>query len=240
LGLYVWSVARHIVVSGGGGFWTDGGMTLDTYALQLAGKVRPRVCYLATASGDAQNYIDGFYEALGSAADACHLTLFRQPEQPPQEILGQADVILVGAGSTANLLAVWQVHGIGTLLRDAWERGAVLCGASAGGLCWFDSGMTDSLSFDGTMRPLQGGLGFVSGSYCAHYDADPDRRRRYRQLVADGTLAGGYGIDEFAAAHFVDDHLHAVVAAQPDATAYRVVRSGSTTVETPLVARRIT
>jgi peptidase E len=227
---------RQIVISGGAGFWIDGGLALDEYALRLAGRPRPRVCYLATASGDAESYIDGFYRALGPQVEASHLSLFRPPAQPPGEMLGQADVILVGGGSTANMLAVWQVHGIGAHLREAWERGAILCGSSAGGLCWFDSGVTDSLSFDGSLHPLHNGLGFIAGSHCPHYDIDPDRRSRYHQLVGDGTLADGYGIDEFAAAHFVDGELHAVVAAHPTATAHRVGRVGTTAVEATLTA----
>jgi peptidase E len=229
-------VARHVVVSGGAGFWTGDGIALDRYALALTGQVRPRVCYLATASGDDQTYIDGFYRALGPLVDAYHLTLFRQPDQPPTEMLSRADVVLVGGGSTANMLAVWQVHSIGKLLRAAWERGAVLCGSSAGGLCWFDAGITDSLTFDASLRPLHNGLGFIAGSYCPHYDIDPGRQQSYQQLVADGVLPDGYGIDEFAAAHFIDGELHAVVSAQPNATAHRVERSGSNTIDTPLAA----
>src|SRR5688572_22374667 len=209
---------RHVVVTGGAGFWCgDDGLALDAFALSLTDKARPRVCYVATASGDDQTYIDGFYERLGPHCEPSHLTLFRTPTAPPAELLGAADLVYVGGGSTPNLLAVWRAHGIDRLLREAWEVGTVLCGGSAGGLCWFESGVTDSLSLDGTLRPWHDGLGLLPGSHAPHYDSEPQRRPAYKRLVGDGTLPAGFAADDFAALHFVGTELAEVVAARAGA-----------------------
>lgn len=139
---------RHIVAMGGGGF-SDEDPLLDEFILGLSGRERPRVCFVPTASGDAAAYIERFYAAFTRrACEPSHLPLFQPPYPPIGELLLSQDVIYVGGGSTANMLAVWRIHGIDEVLRRAWERGTVLCGVSAGGLCWFQAGVTDSLGPD--------------------------------------------------------------------------------------------
>jgi peptidase E len=200
-------------------------MSLDEFALSLTGKRKPRVCYVPTASGDAAEYVQGFYDSLGSRCRPSHLPLFLAPFRPPADVLKDQDLIYVGGGSTPNLLAVWRTHGIDDLLRRAWTAGTVLYGSSAGGLCWFESGVTDSLGFDGELHPFTNGLGFLTGSHCPHLDTEPKRRLTYLALVQGGRLSGGYGVDEFAAVHFSEDEVHQTVASRAGAAGYRVQRT---------------
>jgi peptidase E len=168
-----------------------------------------------------------------------HLTLFPQPNVPdPAALLLAQDLILVGGGSVANMLAVWRAHDLDAVLRTAWERGIVLAGVSAGAICWFESGTTDS--FGPSLRPFRAGLGLLPGSYCPHYRFEPSRRPTFQRLIADGTLPAGLACDDGAGVHFVDDELAEVVAETGDAVGYRVAsdaRGGW--VETPLPARRL-
>ena len=207
---------------GGGGFSQEpDNPLLDDFVLELAGATTPKVCFLGTASGDADGYALKFFEAYGRrGCVTSRLTLFQSASVPASELLAVQDVIYVGGGSTANMLAVWRIHDIDVLLREAWERGTVLAGLSAGSICWFESGVTDSLRAD-AMLPLTGALGFLPGSHCPHYDADPRRPLAYRRLVASGELAPGYAVDDGAALHFTGTTLEQVVASRPTAGAYR-------------------
>ena len=143
--------------------------------------------------------------------------------------MGQ-DVIYVSGGSTSNMLAVWRAHGVDQLLREALDGGTILYGSSAGGICWFEGGITDSLTFDGELRPLTNGLGFLKGSHSPHFD-NGQRRAEYEAMIAEGLLDDGLGVDEFAAAHYVDGHLHEVITSRAADTAHVVRRrpDGKTT-----------
>jgi dipeptidase E len=220
----------QIVAMGGGGFMAERDSLLDSFMLSLKDASRPRVCFVPTPSGDSDRGIAAFFEAF-SARDcepSC-LRLFGMPERPAEHLAAQ-DVIYVSGGNTANALAVWRLHGIDDALRDAWERGAVLGGVSAGANCWFESCVTDS--FGPSLEPLHDGLGLLPGSFCPHYDAEELRRPVYRALVDEG-FPPGYAADDNAALHFVGTELREVVGAHPNAAAYRV-EPGS---ETPIPAR---
>jgi peptidase E len=199
-------------------------MALDEFVLSLTGKARPRVCYIPTAAGDSEAYIKAFYDCLGPKCEPSHLSLFLPPFRRPQEVLADQDIMYVSGGSTPNLLAVWRTHGIERLLSRAHQTGTILYGSSAGGLCWFHSGLTDSLGFDGRLRAFTDGLGLLPGSHCPHFDTEPDRRPTYLRLVQEGGLDGGHAIDEFAAVHFVDTRVVQTVASRRDAGAYWIER----------------
>jgi dipeptidase E len=207
----------HIIAMGGGGFSEDVS-ELDDYVLEIAELDRPRVGFIATASGDSAGYIERFYEAFSDRASARHLRLFPMPSQDVASWISDLDVVYVGGGSTANLLAVWRVHGLDLLLRNAYERGAVLAGVSAGAMCWFEAGITDSF---GPYRPLRDGVGIVPGSFIPHYDADEQRRDALHSALQDG-LPAGLAADDAAAVHLVDGRLRTAVSARPGACAYRV------------------
>jgi peptidase E len=208
------------------------------YAMELSGHARPKLCVLNTAVGDDPSTYLRFYERLATTpAQVRHLALFPMPSVAnPEDLLMSQDVIFVGGGSVANMLAVWRVHGIDEILRKAWHAGIVLAGSSAGGICWFDGGTTDS--FGTILRPFTDGLGMLAGSFCPHYNSEEERRPLYRRLVADGRLPGGIACDDGAAAHFADETLAEVVSDRPEAGAYLVEPDDAGgAVESPLPVR---
>ncbi len=227
---------RHVVAMGGGGF-SDDDPRLDRYVVDLAGTSTPRVCFIPTASGDAAGYVERFEDACASRGwIPSVLTLFDRRVADVVGFLGEQDVIYVGGGNTANLLAVWRIHGVDTALRAAWEAGVVLCGVSAGANCWFEASTTDSYGI-GRADALGDGLGLLAGSFCPHYDGEPERRPSFHRLVASGALPGGIACDDFAAVHFSGTQLVEAIAAEPRAGAYRVTRSGAQAVEEHLRMR---
>lgn len=209
---------------------------LVTYLLDLTGKTRPRVAFVPTAGGDSSETLLNMYSRFPSSrCERSHLALFnRTVEDIPAYLVAQ-DLIVVAGGNTANMLAVWRVHGVDRALRAAWEQGVILTGGSAGSLCWFECGTTDSFNLL-RLAPLRDGLGFLPGSHCPHYDSEEQRRPLYHQLVLDGFPAG-YAIDDDAAIDFEGVELREVVTARAGATAYRVEKSGGDVKETSLVAR---
>lgn len=229
-GIYtVASVAGHVVAMGGGGFTAERDSPLEHFLLELADKPRPRICYVPTPSGDADRGIAAFFEAFSRRdCEPDCIRLFGVPDQPVER-LAEQDVIYVSGGNTANALAIWRLHGVDVALREAWERGVVVGGMSAGANCWFECCVTDS--FARALDPLHDGLGFLRGSFCPHYDGEELRRPVYRVLV-DGGFPAGYAADDFAALHFEGAELREVVSSRQGAQAYRVEPGAETALET--------
>ncbi len=238
------SSAEHatttIVAMGGGGFSMEpDNPLLDDHVLDLGrragGRDRPRVCFVPTASGDSAENIAGFYSAFARRAEASHLALFARTIVDIPAMLREQDVIYVGGGNTLNLLTVWRAHGVDGALRRAWEAGVVMAGVSAGAICWFEGGTTDSF---GPLAGLSDGLGFLPGAFSPHYDGEPGRRPLFQRLVAEATLPDGYAADDGAALVFRDTRLVEVVASRTAARGYRVARGpGGDAVETELPTR---
>jgi peptidase E len=226
---------------GGGGFTMEPeNPLLDDYVLALArahrGVDRPRVCFLATASGDSPAYIASFYAAFALRSEASHLALFDRTVDDIDGFLRAQDVIYVGGGNTENMLAIWRIHGVDRALRAAWEAGVVMAGLSAGSLCWFETGTTDS--YGAGLAALSGGLGFVPGSHAPHYDGEENRRPVYHRLVAEASIPAGHAADDVAALVFHGDALFEVVSSRPNARAYRVERGpDGEAIETELPTR---
>jgi dipeptidase E len=215
---------------GGGGFMADRASPLDTFMLSLSEAARPRVCFVPTPAGDSDRVIAAFFEAFSARdCDPSCLRLFGIPSEPVEHLATQ-DVIYVSGGNTANALAIWRLHGVDVALRDAWERGAVLGGVSAGANCWFEACVTDS--FSAALDGLRDGLGLLPGSFCPHYDGEERRRPAYAELVEDDFPAG-FAADDGAAFHFVGTELREVVSSHHGPRGYRV-ESGS---ETPIESR---
>jgi peptidase E len=232
-----------LAIGGFGGAGGDPGALppLVAHAAALSGQPSPRVCVLNTASGDDAAAYTRTYQLLWPLrGHLTHLALFPMPNvADPEDLLLSQDVIFVGGGSVANMVAVWQVHGLDRILRQAWQAGIVLAGVSAGAICWFDGGTTDSFGAD--LRPFTAGLRLLPGSYCPHYSSEPLRRSCYQGLVAYGTLGGGIACDDGAAAHFADDDLAEILTDHPGACGYRVAADGSGgATETPLATRLLT
>ena len=226
---------RHIVALGGGGFSDDDAL-LDDFVLGLSRAERPKVCFLPTATGDSLSYIVRFYDAFTKrACEPSHLALFGAPRaDEAREHLLTRDVVYVGGGNTANMLAVWRLHGVDGALREAWEAGVVLAGVSAGAICWFEASVTDS--FGVQLAPLQDGLGLLPGSMCPHYDSEDNRRPVFRRLVADGFPAG-FAADDGVALHFSGTDLADVVTTRAGGRAFRVELAAGGVTEVPLSAR---
>jgi peptidase E len=225
-------VAGHIVAMGGGGFTVDRDSPLDAFLLGLAARAQPRVVFLPTAGGDSPVAIAAFYDAFTRRACEPEVVRLHGVPDAPVDAVARADVVYVGGGNTANLLAVWRLHGVDDALREAWRRGAVLGGVSAGANCWFEACVTDS--FSGALDGLSDGLGLLPGSFCPHYDGEERRRPVYHALVAAGFPAG-IACDDFAAAWFEGTALRGIVASREEARGYRVSADG----EEPLAARTV-
>ena len=217
---------------GGGGFSMEpDNPALDHFVISLARRENPSVCFLATASGDAESYIDSFYSAFRKLpCRPTHVPLFaRTPDL--NRVLLEQDAIYVGGGNTKSMLAVWREWEIPELLRRAWQSGTVLAGVSAGAICWFETGLTDS---SGTgLYPLTC-LGLLAGTCCPHYDGEVERRPALHQLIEAGTITSALALDDGAAAHFINGTLANVVSSRPQARAYRVERVNGQIVETVL------
>lgn len=204
--------------------------------LALTGVERPRVCFLPTASGDADHYIVRFYRAFSAArCEPSHLSLFRRESSVPDprtHLLSQ-DVIYVGGGSVVSLLGTWRAHGLDRVLREAWLAGVLLCGGSAGSLCWF----AEAVSGFHTGEPRRvRGLGLLPWSNAVHYDAEPGRRRTFQTAIAEG-MGAGYAASDGAALHFVGQELVEAIASQPGARAYFVSAEGEGVAERELALR---
>lgn len=228
---------RQIVTIGGGGFGRPSGyFKIEDFVLRLTGKLRPKVCFIPTASGDDAGYLLKYYTAFGNGrTDASHLPLHTAPRTDIRDFLLDQDVLYIGGGNTANMLAVWRIHKVDQYLRDAYDRGIILAGWSAGMICWFECGVTDSF---GPLAPLNDGLGFLRGSACPHYDGEAERRPTYRRLIKGG-FPNGFAADDNAALHFVDERLAHCVAATPTASCYKVENRKGRVVETRLPVRRL-
>lgn len=220
--------------------WDVGPLT--RHAVELAGVTgrAPRVCFLATASGDDPRLLVTFYDnARREGWVGSHLALLSMPNvDDPREHLLSQDVVWVWGGSVAGLLALWRLHGLDEVMRDAWQAGVVLTGISAGSICWHAGGTTDS--FGPGLRPVTDALGLLPWSNGVHYDSEPQRRPLFHRLVADGTLPPGYATDDGAGLLYRGTAMVEALAERDGALAYRVVAgTAGTAVETPLDVRRI-
>lgn len=214
--------ARHIIAMGGAfGYDTDAGKKFLRYMLRLTGKRKPRIMFLGTASGDADYGRIWFYKHLtGMNCVGTDLRFFEPVPQDLHKLVLSQDAIFAGGGNSKSLLAIWREYGFDLALKNAWEHGVVLGGASAGGLCWFDQPVSLTSWQDKTT--VLNGLSLAAGSVSPHYDSDPKRRPTYRELVRTGQAMPGIGIDENAALHVVGSSKVQSLAGAPNAACYRV------------------
>lgn len=225
----------QIIAIGGAGF-SSGAPLMENYLLAQTAQTTPAVSFVPTASGDSDSYIARFYETF--APLPCRpsvLKLFRRTTDLRKYLLAQ-DLIFVGGGNTKSMLAVWRDWDIPALLQEAWQSGVVLAGTSAGAICWFEHGTTDS--FEGALRGLPC-LGFLPGTLCPHYDAEVDRRPSLHKLLNNRDLPGGYAIDDAAALHFIGNSLHRAVASDKKSQAFSVAMQGRLVTETALPIVRL-
>lgn len=220
-------MTTHIVTTGGGGFSMspDSAPTnFDRFAIELTGRRSPMVCFVPTASADDATYVRQFltaYAALGVRTMV--LTLWQEAGTSVAR-LADADLIMVGGGSTVNMLALWRTHGVDKVLRAriAEQRPLVLAGTSAGANCWYTGSITDSF---GDQRVLRDGLGVLPGSFCPHWDGESERQPVFTRAIAAGDLPAGYAAENGAALHWVDGKLRGAITETPGANVYRFTAS---------------
>jgi dipeptidase E len=223
-------VARRILACGGEQLLYP---SLTAYALGLVTRARPRVLFVPTASGYDQRYLLSFYRAFAAAdCEPAHLALFGRTVDDIDGYVRDRDLVIVGGGNTANMLAIWRLHGVDRALRSAYADGVILSGWSAGCLCWFEAGITDSFTPD--LGPLRDGLALLGGSACPHYDSEGRRRPVYTAAVRDG-LPPGIALEDAVIARYDDERLVEIVSARPDGRAFAVDANG----ERPLALRAL-
>jgi peptidase E len=214
---------RQILALGGSGETEEQNDRLARYVVGLTRKAQPRLLLVPTASADDASGIVRFYERFAGVAEVAHLPFFPWPPAGLRELVLRQDAVFVGGGNTANMLAVWRVHGLDEILREAWESGVVLAGWSAGMICWFEAGITDS--FGPQLEGMRDGLAFLRGSACPHYDGEERRRPRYRELIAGG-FPPGLAVDDGVGVLFRDTEIAEIVSVREGASAYRVDADG--------------
>jgi peptidase E len=227
-------MAEPQIVAAGGLGDDDGAGQMIRFVLGLSGKERPRVCLVPTASSELPEYILRFYSELSGYAECSHVSFFPWPRDDLRDHLLSRDVVFVSGGNTANMLAIWRVHGFDAVLREAWESGIVLAGSSAGMICWFEAGVTDS--FGPQLDGMRDGLGFLPGSACPHYDGEERRRPVYQELVASG-FPPGLAADDAVGLHFVGTKLREAISVREGSKAYRVETSGEMPIEPRLLEK---
>lgn len=224
---------RQIIALGGGGFSMEPeNPLLDRYILQQSNQSAPRICFLPTASGDSDNYIQRFYQFFDKQlCHPSHLSLFKPPTRDLESFILEKDIIYVGGGNTKNLLALWREWGLDLILRKAWEQGTILAGISAGSICWFEEGLTDS--FGTSLEPIQC-LGILKGSCCPHYDGEIERKPAYKKMIDSGKIISGVAMDDGVAIHCLDQKMNKIVSSRPEAKAYEVKRIDNEVIQNEL------
>ncbi|CAM5189670.1 Peptidase E OS=Ureibacillus acetophenoni OX=614649 GN=SAMN05877842_101310 PE=3 SV=1 [Ureibacillus acetophenoni] len=223
---------RQIIALGGGGFsMKPDNLALDQYILNQSNKETPKVCFIPTASGDSQNYIEGFYHSFQKLnCEPSRLSLFKPPTRDLESYIIDKDILYVGGGNTKNLLALWKEWELDRIIKKAWQEGVILSGLSAGSICWYQEGVTDS--FGDELEPICG-LGFISGSHCPHYDGEEDRRPAYHSLISSKQLKSGIAADDGVGIHYINEKIERIISSRPNAKAYQVEFDG-TIIETEL------
>lgn len=216
--------SRHILAMGGG-FLADpeNNLHLERYFRDLTSLASPRILFVPTASGDHEPYQLRFFQAftrLGCRPSV--LPFFKRTPQDLEAFVMEHDAIAVGGGNTRSMLAIWRDWGLDAILRKAYDNGTPMGGSSAGSICWFAQGITDSIAGPLTALPC---LGFLSGSNCPHYDSETERRPTYQAMVASGQVADGHAADDGVGLHFVDGMFHQAVANRPKSMAWSIRRT---------------
>jgi dipeptidase E len=194
---------KQIVAMGGGGWGMEPeNPLLDQYIYDLSAKAEPKICFIPTASGDSEEYIARFYQHfVPKPAHLSHLSLFKPTTADLESLILAQDIIYVGGGNTKNLIALWKEWHLDSILRQAWEQGIILCGLSAGSICWFEQGVTDSIPGDRTVLTC---LGFLPGSNCPHYNIEA-YQKGYSRLLSEELIRDGYATEDGVALHFIGD-----------------------------------
>lgn len=194
---------RQIIAIGGGGFGrTIHSKLIEEYILNQSTQKSPNICFIPTATGDSEDYIENFYRVFSKLnCKPSHISFFKRTTDLKLHI-GKQDIVFVGGGNTKSMLAVWGEWGLDKLLKNAYKKGTIMCGVSAGAICWFENGLTDSWEDELKLMPC---LGFVPGNCAPHYDEEPERRPATKKLLVEGRISSMYGVEGGAALHLINE-----------------------------------
>jgi aminopeptidase N len=222
---------RQVIAIGGGGFGrTQKSHLIEQYILDQSSQEKPNICFIPTATGDLDPYVVNFYTVFSKLnCNPSHISFFKRTIDLEEHILNQ-DVIFVGGGNTKSMLAVWKDWGLDLILKKAYDQGAVMSGVSAGAICWFEQGLTDSWASELKMMPC---MNFISGNCAPHYDEEPQRRPATKKLLQDNAISFMYGIEGGAALHFINEQPEKTVRFQKNKHSYNVTLKDSTVSEKP-------
>ena len=230
---------RQVIAIGGGGFGrTQASNLIEQYILdQASNKRSPSICFIPTATGDLDPYVVNFYSVFSKLdCKPSHISFFKRTIDLEEHIAKQ-DIVFVGGGNTKSMLAVWKEWNLDKILKIAYERGAVMSGVSAGAICWFDQGLTDSWADELKIMPC---MNFISGNCAPHYDEEPERRPATKKLLEKNVITSMYGIEGGAALHFIDEAPAYAVRFAKNKNAYNVTLQGSEVSENPFEVRELT
>lgn len=224
---------KQIIALGGGGFSMEqDNQLLDNYILNSSGKENPKICFFANAGGDAQDYIDKFYNVYEKLnCYPSHISLKTEPKIDLEKFILDQDILFVGGGSTRFLMTQWKAYGLDKIMRKAYNKGIVLSGMSAGAIVWFSDGI-----FNPTGKKLQKlpCLGYIKGSFCPHYDERTELRYSFRELISEGSIRDGYGVEDYCGLHFINNQLYNVISSRKNSKAYEVKKAAKIYTETKL------
>lgn len=214
----LYKMKKQIIAFGGGGFSMEPENPLiDDYILVQSDKAKPNICFIGTASGDAESYSDRFYKCFNTkSCNPTHLSLFKGKTADIESFILKQDIVYVGGGNTRNMLVLWKEWNLDKILFNAYEKGTILTGLSAGAICWFEQGLTDSVP--GQLNALNC-LGFLKGSNCPHFDGEVERQEAYKNKILSGEMKAGYACDDGVGLHYVNEKLEKIVSSRPNAKA---------------------
>ncbi len=222
---------KHIIAIGGGGFGrSNTSCLIEKYILNLSGKTSPKICFLPTATGDDDTYIVRFYSLFNKFnCKPSHIEFFKRTTNIKNHIMDQ-DVVFVGGGNTKSMLAIWDDWGMGDLLNDAYNEGVVMSGVSAGAICWFTSGITDSWENELRILPC---LDLISGTCCPHYDEEPSRIPYVKKILHEKKVNSCISIEGGSAMHFIDGKPFKNISFKNNKNTYNVFIDKNDIVERP-------
>ncbi len=222
---------RQVIAIGGGGFGrTQESNLIEQYILDQTSKKKPKICFIPTATGDLDTYVVNFYSVFTKLnCEPSHISFFKRTIDLQAHIQNQ-DAIFVGGGNTKSMLAVWRDWGLDLILRDAYDRGVVMSGVSAGAICWFEAGLTDSWASDFKMMKC---MNFIPGNCAPHYDEEPERRPATKRFLENKSIDFMYGIEGGAALHFIDEIPNSTIQFKKNKNAYKVTLDGDNILESP-------
>ena len=211
---------RQVIAIGGGGFGRTQDLNLiEQFILDQTGKKNPKICFIPTATGDLDPYIVNYYSVFSKLdCDPSHISFFKRTIDLEEHILKQG-AIFVGGGNTKSMLAVWKEWGLDLILKKAYEQGILMSGVSAGAICWFEAGLTDSWASELKMMEC---MNFIPGSCAPHYDEEPERRPATKKFLEDQSISFMYGIEGGAALHFIDEQPDSTIRFKKNKNAYKV------------------